>query len=45
MCGIILHITERGYMKEDIKKQILKMKEEDLFLITYYAKKYGKMIT
>jgi len=32
-------------MKEDIKKQILKMKDEDLFLITYYAKKYREIIT
>ena len=38
-------ITERGYMKEDIKKQILEMKDEDLFLITYYAKKYREIIT
>jgi hypothetical protein len=45
MCGIILHITERGYMKEDIKEQILSMKDEDLFLITYYAKKYREIIT
>jgi len=32
-------------MKEDIKKQILEMKDEDLFLITYYAKKYREIIT
>ena len=32
------------YMK-DIKAQILKMKDEDLFLITYYAKKYREIIT
>ena len=38
-------ITERGQMKEDIKKQILEMKDEDLFLITYYAKKYREIIT
>jgi len=32
-------------MKEDIKAQILKMKDEDIFLITYYAKKYREIIT
>ena len=32
-------------MKEDVKAQILKMKDEDLFLITYYAKKYREIIT
>ena len=32
-------------MKEDIKAQILAMKDEDIFFITYYAKKYEEIIT
>ena len=31
-------------MNNTLKEQILKMKEEDLFLITYYAKKYREII-
>jgi hypothetical protein len=32
-------------MKESIKEQILAMKDEDIFFITYYAKKYEEIIT
>ena len=32
-------------MKEEVKAQILAMKDEDIFLITYYAKKYREIIT
>ena len=32
-------------MKEEVKKQILAMKDEDIFRITWYAKKYGEIIT
>ena len=32
-------------MNNTLKEQILKMKEEDMFLITYYAKKYREIIT
>jgi hypothetical protein len=32
-------------MKDNIKEQILAMKDEDIFLITYYAKKYREIIT
>ena len=32
-------------MKESIKEQILAMKDEDIFFITYYAKKYEAIIT
>ena len=32
-------------MKEELKAQILAMKDEDIFLITYYAKKYREIIT
>jgi hypothetical protein len=32
-------------MKESIKEQILNMKDEDIFFITYYAKKYEEIIT
>ena len=31
-------------MRESVKEQILNMKE-DIFLITYFAKKYSKIIT
>jgi len=32
-------------MNDTLKEQILKMKDEDMFLITYYAKKYREIIT
>ena len=32
-------------MNNTLKEQILKMKDEDMFLITYYAKKYREIIT
>ena len=32
-------------MKDNIKEQILAMKDEDIFFITYYAKKYEEIIT
>ena len=38
MCGIILHITERGYMKEQFDIGTY-------FRVRYYAKKHEKTIT
>ena len=32
-------------MNDTLKEQILSMKDEDLILITYYAKKYREIIT